>query len=72
MSIMDEFVKTVRKVLGIEDKPEDPPYIPVSQRVCPLCGEVIGFDSSFISIGDTTYHVACVDKLERLERGKER
>ena len=44
MSIMDEFVKAARKVLGIEDKPEDPPYIPVSQRVCPLCGEVIGFD----------------------------
>ncbi len=70
MSIMDEFVKAVRKVLGIEDKPEDPPYIPVSQRVCPLCGEVIGFDVSFISMGDVSYHVACVDELERMERGE--
>ena len=70
MSIMDEFVKAARKVLGIEDKPEDTPYIPISLRVCPLCGEVIGFDSSFISNGDTTYHVACVDRLERMERGE--
>ena len=43
----------------------------VSQRVCPLCGELIGFGVSFIYAGDTACHAACVDMLERLERGED-
>lgn len=49
---------------------EKRPYVPVSQRVCPLCGKIIGFDVSFLSIGDETYHLACIDKFEQRERGE--
>lgn len=49
---------------------KEKPYVPVSRRVCPLCGKIIGFDVSFLSIGDETYHLACIDKFEQSERGE--
>ena len=74
MSFKDDVRKAVRRALLLDDEPEknqpEKPNIPVSQRICPICLKEIGFDTSFISIGDTTYHVACVDELERLERGE--
>ena len=77
MKLKNIFEKVLRAILGgtfvKKVAPEEvKEYIPISKRVCPLCGEIIGFDISFISIGDESYHVACVDRLERLERGEER
>lgn len=75
MKLKNIFEKVLRSILGgsffKKEAPEEvKKYIPVSKRVCPLCGKIIGFDVSFLSIGDETYHLACIDKFEQSERGE--
>lgn len=76
MKLKNIIKKVLKAVFGdsfFEDEAPktEKPYVPVSKRICPLCGEFIGFDASFISVGDVACHVRCVDMLEKLENGEQ-